>query len=411
MDIFKRIKSFLGREPTNQTYTLTDPALYELFKSYGSGDAMKVATYLTCLKILAETMAKVPIKVMQESGESRIKRNDHWLNKALNQEPNPLYNAIIMRQQEMYHWLHYGNAYKWTDPQTKWQWLLHPDYVTPMITKDRRTVVYIYNDGANVLQLLPGELVHLRGPFTDEYGIKGIPLRKYLSTMLEGQESADDFQANLIKSGMTGQKLAMEFGTGVETITETELLAAIGNIEKFAKYNSGKIIPLPPLVSLKSLDLKLSDSQYFELRKLSSEQISSAFGIPPMMLNDLAKSSYSSQEMQMISFLMQTLQPYIAQYEIEHLNKLLYSTEKKKGYYLSFNTKSLLKATAKEQAEYLAALVGGMIITPNEARMHLEYNRSDNPIADELISANGSSIPVRLLGTQYQEKGGKGNEE
>lgn len=405
MKILKRLRMAFSREPTNSAFPLSDQNLVELLSGSGGSDAMKVATYMTCIKILAETMAKIPIKVMQDSNNSRVKRSDHRLYQVLNYKPNPLYNAIVMRQQEIYHMYHFGNSYRWTDPSTKHMWLLDPECITPIITPDRRNVLYVYDDGVNKLKLLPDEVVHFRGPFVDKYGIKGIPMRKYLATMLDGQQSADEFQTRLTDSGMTGQKLAMEFGTGVESITDAELEATINNIERFAKYNSGKIIPLPPLVTLKSLDLKLSDSQFLELRKLSSEQISSAFGIPPMMLNDLTKSSYASQEMQMISFLTLTLQPIIAQQEVELYNKLFFNLEKKAGFYFSFNTNSLLKATAKDQADYLAILVGGMIITPNEAREKLEYNRSENPMADELVAANGSSIPLKLLGSQYLQKG------
>lgn len=408
MSIINRIKDLFNRgHPQNATYTLTDTTLAELLGAQAADDPMSVATYMTCIKILSETMGKIPIKIIQDNGSTKTKLTGHRLYQPLNYSPNPLYNAVTLRQQAEFHRWHHGNAYIWRDQKTGWMWLLDPDAVTPMVTLDARGLVYIYRSGSQELKLLPAELVHLKSPFTDKTGIKGIPLRTYLSTMLSGQAAAEAFQKTLAESGMTGQKLLMTVGTGGEAINEGILKTTISNIEKFAKYNTGKLLPLPPFVDLKSLDLKLTDSQYMELRKLSSEQISSAFGIPPMMLNDLTKSSYSSQEMQQISFLVNTLQPILQQYEVELYNKLLSQREKQDGVYISYNTKSLLMTTAKEQAEYLKYLVDSGLMTINEARSKLEENKSDNPMANELIIANGSAIPLRDVGKQYTKGGGE----
>ena len=75
--------------------------------------------------------------------------------------------------------------------------------------------------------------------------------------------------------------------------------------------------------------------------------------------------------------------------------------------YISYNTKSLLMTTAKEQAEYLKYLVDSGLMTINEARSKLEENESDNPMANELIIANGSAIPLRDVGKQYTKGGGE----
>ena len=87
--------------------------------------------------------------------------------------------------------------------------------------------------------------------------------------------------------------------------------------------NAGKIIPVPLGMKLTPLDIKLSDSQFIELKKYSALQIAAAFGIKPNQINDYTKSSYSNSEMQQLSFLTDTMLFVLKQYEEEVNYKLL----------------------------------------------------------------------------------------
>ena len=396
---FRKIK-----DVQNATFMTSD---YTLREALGLNETteMNVAVYLTCLRILSESMAKLPIKIYTEDvNGNKQKNSSHWLNNLLNYQANPLQSAYILRQQAEVHRWHYGNAYLWVDRKAQNIWLLDPTRMMLLLSTDGTQLVYQYGE----YKFLPNELIHLKSPFTDKYGVKGIALKTYLANLLSVQSSGDKFLKSLAESGMGSQKVIMNVGVGGETISDDVLKTTIANIEKFSSLNSGKILPLPPMVDLKPLDLKLTDSQFAELRQISSQEISAAFGIPAAFLNDLSKSSYASLEQQQLNFLVNTLQPILIQYETEFYNKLFSSQEKSKGFYISFNTNALIRTTAQQQAEYLSKLTGSGLMTLNEARAKLDLNQMDTLYANELIIGNGASIPLSMLGTQYTAKNEKG---
>ena len=80
--------------------------------------------------------------------------------------------------------------------------------------------------------------------------------------------------------------------------------------------NTGKIIPVPLGMKLTPLDIKLSDSQFFELKKYTALQIAAAFGVKPNQINDYSKSSYANSELQQLSFYVDTELFVIKQYEL-----------------------------------------------------------------------------------------------
>lgn len=122
-------------------------------------------------------------------------------------------------------------------------------------------------------------------------------------------------------------------------------------------------------------DIKLTDSQFFELKKYNALQIAGAFGVKPNQINDYSKSSYSNSEMQQLSFYVDTELFIIKQYEEEINFKMLPDEDTDDGYYYKFNEKVLFRTDSKTQMEYLKNGVNGTIIKPNEARRKLDMVR------------------------------------
>ncbi|MDD2954461.1 MAG: phage portal protein, partial [Parabacteroides sp.] len=117
-------------------------------------------------------------------------------------------------------------------------------------------------------------------------------------------------------------------------------------------------------------------------------------------IGDYEKSSYASAEAQQLSFYVDTLLYIIKQYEEEITYKLFSADEVSAGLVAKFNVAVILRADLKTQIETLASAVGNFIYTPNEARALLDLE--NKPGGDRLLG-NGASIPVELIGTQYQK--------
>ncbi|MGI4199099.1 phage portal protein, partial [Klebsiella pneumoniae] len=145
-------------------------------------------------------------------------------------------------------------------------------------------------------------------------------------------------------------------------------------------------------------DIKLTDSQFFELKKFSALQIAAAFGIKPNQINDYEKSSYASAEAQNLAFYVDTLLYVLKQYEEELTYKILSDKLIQDGYYFKFNVNVILRADMKTQMDSLATGVNNGIYTINNAREFL-----DLPMVDggDFNIVNGNYIKLTDVGTQY----------
>ena len=153
-------------------------------------------------------------------------------------------------------------------------------------------------------------------------------------------------------------------------------------------------------MKLTPLDIKLTDSQFFELKKYTALQIAAAFGVKPNQINDYSKSSYSNSEMQQLSFYEDTELFIIKQYEEEINYKITSYQQKKDGCYFKFNEKVLFRTDSKTQMEYFKTAVGGSVMTANEARRKLDL--PDREGGDVLL-ANGSMVPLTMAGAAYKK--------
>lgn len=153
-------------------------------------------------------------------------------------------------------------------------------------------------------------------------------------------------------------------------------------------------------MKLTPLDVKLTDAQFFELKKYTALQIAAAFGVKPNQINDYSKSSYANSELQQLSFYTDTELFIVKQYEEEINYKMLTDEEQDDGFYYKFNEKVLFRTDSKTQMEYLKSGVQGSVIKPNEARRKLDY--PDAPGGDTLL-ANGSMVPLIEAGAAYKK--------
>jgi HK97 family phage portal protein len=232
-------------------------------------------------------------------------------------------------------------------------------------------------------------------------GLGGISVREQLASNVEGNAKAQKFINKLYASGMTAKAVLQYTGN----LKDANVDALTKGIEAYAKgemKNKGieNIIPLPFGMTLTPLNLKLTDSQFLEIKQYSALQIAAAFGVKPYQVGDYTKSSYASAEAQQLSFLVDTLLFIVKQYEEEIGYKLLTDKEVAAGYHAKFNTGVILRADQKTQIETLSSAVSNFLMTPNEAREKLDLPAKEG--GDQLLG-NGASIPVQYTGAQYTD--------
>ena len=378
--------------------------------------ALSEATYFACLKVLSESIGKLPLKLLKHEGnQGVVTARKHPLYNVLYSRPNPYMTSTNFWSTVEQNRNHHGNSYvyiKGAGSKTS-LWILPSDdvevwYDDNKILSDIPDIHYLYSKGGKLYDFKSDEIMHFKTSNTFD-GIKGISVREQLKMTIEGNIKAQKMLNAMYKNGFTA-KAVVQY---TSELSDKNLEKFKNKIEKFAGSDlddeeTRNIIPLPVGTSLNPLNIKLTDNQFIEVKKYSAIQIASAFGIKPVQIGDYEKASYASSEHQQLSFYVDTLLYILKQYEEEINYKLLSTDDIKNGYYFKFNVAVILRADMKSQIETLCQGISNFLYTPNEARALLDMEAKDG--GDQLLG-NGATIPVQLAGTQYTKSDGKEEEK
>lgn len=408
----KVIKSLKVSSDDKETITLEQ--LVDFLNLNGvSEKELSEATYFACLKILSESLGKLPLKLISTTTKNGVvEEKKHPFYAKLRFRPNrfttstDFFAAVEMNRN------HYGNAYVWitsAKKQDDQELILLPSdsvevwYDDGKILSEIPDVYYIYRVGTHRYVFSSEEILHFKTSSSFD-GIKGLSVREQLKATIAGGQKSQAMVNKLIESGFTAKAVLQYTGN----LNEESAKKFTANLEKYATGEVDalkSIIPIPLGSKLDPLNIKLGDNEFMEIKKYNALQIASAFGIKPNQINDYSKSSYASAEAQQLAFYVDTLLFILKQYEEELTYKLLTDDEIKQGLKFKFNVSVILRADLKTQIESLSKGVSNFIYTPNEARAYLDLEAKAG--GDKLIG-NGAMIPAELVGTQYQQKNANG---
>ena len=372
-----------------------------------SGGAQSEATYYACLKVLSESIGKLPLRIMQTTPNTGVAPvRSHQFYRMLNERPNRFMSASVFWTYMEYCRNHYGNAYALidtSDPKQPQLWPFDPSKMQVVYDNARLLdkvpdVYYAYSTADGVQVYGSEEILHFKAHQTVD-GLVGVSVREQLAATLEGNVRAQKLVNKMYENGMTAKAVLQYTGS----LKDASVDALTRGIEAYAKgemRDKGieNIIPMPLGMTLTPLNLKLADNQFLEVKQYSALQIAAAFGVKPNQIGDYTKSSYASAESQQLSFLVDTLLFNIKQYEEELSWKLLSDAEAASGMGAKFHTAVLLHADQQTQITTLSTAVSSFLMTPNEARERLDLPHKEG--GDNLLG-NGAAIPVQYAGTQY----------
>lgn len=413
---FKRAVARFFNVRTEQTADLNDESFLEwLGIRRKKTSVMQEVTYFTCLKMMSETMAKMPWKLFQRTDKGIVEPELTEAGRLMRIRPNPFMTPTTFWNTVEMNRCHFGNAYVYIRRRFRRKkyggqlsvvdlWIM-PSNCVQVVVDDagffagKGKIWYVYTDAYSGQQYVFGtdEVMHFKTSHSLD-GITGLPVQYILKSTVEGATAAQDFMTSLYENGLTA-KATLEYTGELNEEAKQKLVQAFEQYGAGTK-NTGRILPVPLGMKLTPLDIKLSDAQFIELRKYSALQIAAAFGIKPNQINDYEKSSYSNSEMQQLSFYIDTMLFPMKQYEEEVDYKLLSDDERDQGLYFKMNEKVLLRTDSKTQMEIFASGVNNGVYAPNEARRKLDL--TDKEGGDRLI-VNGNYIPLEDVGKQYDK--------
>ncbi|MEE3428416.1 MAG: phage portal protein [Ruminococcus sp.] len=409
MNILKRLSlawRIIRKKSSNEVVALNDLFSFLGIDPKTEKRPISEATYFACMKVLSESLGKLPLKIHLYNEKNGVETvRDHELYYTLHDRPNPYMTSSVFWSSMEYNRNHYGNAYAWIQrlPNRTYLWILPPNEVEvwlddAKILADQIDVFYKYSANGKQYIFKSDEILHFKASVTAD-GLLGKPVRQRLKETITGGIKSQKMLNKLYDSGFTAKAVLQYTGS----LNDENVKAFVAGIESYAKGDLSSegienIIPIPIGAELTPLNVKLTDSQFIEIRQYTALQIASAFGIKPYQIGDYTKSSYASAEAQQLSFYVDTLLYILKQYEEELTFKLLDDEEIKKGYRAKFNVAAILRADLATQIDTITKGIAGFLYTPNEGRAMLDLESV--PGGDTLIG-NGATIPIGMVGTQY----------
>lgn len=374
--------------------------------------SLKEATVYVCIKILSETLGKLPLKIYQSDAEGHRKPTSHYLLPLLKIRPNPYMTAFtfwscLETQRNLY-----GNAYAWMDvgqdgrvrgfyPLDSRRMQIYVDDIG--LLSSSQSVWYVYTDNlGNQYKIVADELLHFKGLTTN--GLVGLSVIEQLRSTIENSKASAQFLNNSYKKGMSVSGVLQYVGD----LDEKGQQKTRDKFEHMATglINANRIAVMPLGMQFQPLQLKMTDAQFLENTRFTVQQLTAAFGIKPHQVNDLTKASYASVSESNREFYTDTVMAILTNYEQEITYKAFLPSEQQAGLYVKFNADVILRGDPEKRYSMYKDAVQNMLKTPNECRALEEDPAMDG---GDILYGNAALAPATLLaqGVAFQKKGGK----
>lgn len=372
-------------------------------KTVNERTALQTTAVYACVRILSETIASLPLHVYQYTEGGKAKDTEHVLYTLLHDEPNPDMTSFVFRETLMSHLLIWGNAYaqilRDRSGQVIGLYPLLPDQMS-VHRSEKGKLYYVYNryeeDNPNFQEkgsivLSQEEVLHIPGlGFDGLIGYSPIALAKNAVGMtLACEEYGASFFGNGANPGGVLEHPGILKDPGKVRDSWNAVYQGTRNAHKVAVLEEG--------MSYKQIGIPPEEAQFLETRKFQINEIARLFRIPPHMVGDLEKSSFSNIEQQSLEFVKYTLDPWVVRFE-QAFKKSLLLPEEKKTHFIKFNVDGLLRGDYQSRMNgYAIGRQNGWLST-NDIRKLEELNPIPSEEGGDLYLINGNMTKLKDAG-------------
>ena len=352
--------------------------------------ALRIATVYRCADILSKGVAQLPLIIKEDKGGYFAETTDDafGISPLIKWKPNERQTAFELKRTMMLQILFSGNA-------VLVPVLEGPKYRRLVLTSPNSTSydpyrnVYIVNDTINGINgTYPAEeVIHIKNLSTDG-GYWGQSTLQYASKVLAISANADkenvrNFKnGGLIKGFVSGKNGAT---VGFGAIQDSQLDATAKKVTDQIK-NGSDIFSLPGEMSFSQLSLSPKDLELLSTKQFNVLEICRFFGVHPDKVFAQQSTNYKASEMSQVSFLTDTLQPYLTQIENEFQVKMV-PLSMIDRYRIDFDIEPLMQTDLTTQADYMTKTLAAGVRSVNDWRRKL--GQAPIPGGDSpLVSAN-----------------------
>ena len=351
---------FTRASPENPSTSLANPDAW-LYEALGAGPssagivvsqetAVRVTAVMACVRVIAESVASLPLHVYRRLERGKERATGHPAYALLHSQPNPAMTSYVWREVLQAHLLLWGNAYAEIERNRAGRpialWPITPRRVEPLWDDAARRKVYRIALPQGGSATVPDEdMIHVPGLGFD--GFKGVSPLTWLRNAVGLAIATEEHGARLFKQGTLVGGVLMHPGQLSEQAQKNlrssleRAYSGLGNAHRLMILEEG--------MKWQSLGMTSEDAQFLETRKFQVTEIARAFRVPPHLIGDLEKATYSNIEQQSLEFVQHTLRPWLVRWEQELTRKLLGD-----GYFAEFAVEGLLRGDIKSRYEAYA---------------------------------------------------------
>ncbi len=375
-------------------------------KRVNERSAMQMTAVYSCVRILSEAVAGLPLHLYQYTDKSSMEKAvDNPLYFLLHDEPNTEMTSFVFRETLMTHLLLWGNAYSQIIRNGKGEvvglYPLMPDRMT--VNRDEKGRLYyeymVSSDDAKTLKdgtvrLSPYDVLHIPGlGFDGLVGYSPIAMAKNaIGLAIAAEEYGSKFYAN----GATPSGILEYPGT----VKEPDKVRESWNAGFGGSSNAHKIAVLEEGMKYTPISISPNEAQFLETRKFQINEIARIFRVPPHMVGDLEKSSFSNIEQQSLEFVKYTLEPWLVRWE-QAMQRSLIPQDDKSKYFIKFNVDGLLRGDYQSRMQGYATARQNGWMSANDIRELENLDRIPAEDGGDLYLINGNMMPLSMSGAAY----------
>ncbi len=372
-------------------------------KNVTERSAMQMTAVYSCVRILAEAVAGLPLHLYRyKEDNGKEKAIDHTLYHLLHDEPNPEMSSFVFRETLMTHLLLWGNAYAQIIRNGKGEVIaLYPLIPSRMtVNRDENGQLYyeyfsvsddINSNSSRTVVLMPRDVLHIPGlGFDGLVGYSPIAMAKNAIGMAI---ACEEYGAKFFANGAAPSGVLEHPGT----IKDPKKVREAWQSQFGGSSNAGRVAVLEEGMKYTPISISPEQAQFLETRKFQINEIARIFRIPPHMVGDLEKSSFSNIEQQSLEFVKYTLDPWVIRWE-QSLMRALLSNDEKKEYFIKFNLEGLLRGDYESRMKgYSIGRQNGWM-SANDIRELENLDRISREDGGDLYLVNGNMLPLRDAG-------------
>lgn len=410
--IFSRLKA------KRETEQLTPKEFAKLFMEYTNSKAgvpvnretaIKVAAVFACVNLISQTIAALPLGLYKNIQNGKIKAEEHNLYALLHDLPNPQTVSFDFWQMLIVNLLLTGDGIavikRDQDGIIRELWNIPSSAVSIYKNSKTNEKYYIITESGVQYKYYPENIMHIQGMkfSSSDSALDPIEIaREALGLSLATEEYGSKYFS---QGGNMGGAIEVPVAMSEEAFLRFKesfqtAYSGLGGAHKWLFLEEG--------AKANKLNSDPEESQFLETRKFQVIEIARFFNVPPHMIMDLERATFSNIEQQSINFVQFCLSPWLKKIEQTIFRDLLSPNDRKK-HYAKFGVNALLRGDTAARKDFYNTMVQCGAFSPN---IILELEDMNTFEGGDVRMVNGNMIPVNMLEDYYKYKmnSGKGGE-